>query len=90
MDFDPPRMPLQNPSPLNVIGRQSLEPDLEEAMLQAMLTMLRELPSSKEEASIPESTIRALCAAYQPEVDQLIDAGLLVPQQWRHYPHSEV
>ncbi len=80
-------MPLQNASPLNVIGRQSLEPDLEEAMLQAML---RELPSSKEEASIPESTIRALCAAYQPEVDQLIDSGLLVPQQWRHYPHSEV
>ena len=58
MDFDPQRMPLQNASPLNVIGRQLLEPDLEEAML----TMLRELPSSKEEASIPESTIRALCA----------------------------
>jgi hypothetical protein len=70
----------------NIIGHRPLEPELEDAMIHIIPTMMRDLSPMNVNPEVSESTICALRDAFQSEVDALVDSGLLIPKGWRHYP----
>ena len=67
----------------NIIGHRPLEPELEDAMIHIIPTMMRDLSPMNVNPEVSESTICALRDAFQSEVDALVDSGLLIPKGWQ-------